>query len=169
MKKLCPEMILIGMLCLVMVSCFTIGISAKKTKSQTTKFDDVICGKNIYWHIHLQGGFKNDTVLFVVGKRDTLLAINDVSTDKNGCTRIYLSAFKQERKMNLFLKNMPSFNLVKEGVLIPKDSIIVDLIINNKTLKFRESLKRHKYFGFSYDSIYHSITYLKSKECFGCE
>lgn len=152
----------------LLTGCLVITI--KNSKSHRSEYLDTRCGNIVKWHLHLHGGFDKDTVLFVVGSTaDTLLRINDVTTTGSGCTNVYLTGVKQDGSFKIYLHNMPSFNLVKEVAKFSRDSIIVDIIINNKVFKICESIKADNYFAIYYDSPTKSISGLTSKKCFGCQ
>ena len=175
MRKITVSLCWIAFLLLTVSSCKM--IREEKQAYQISNTDDnefdPICGDSIIWHIHLQEGFNNDTVQFVID-RDTfpsqvfpnseLIAMSG----HNGCTGIYLTCYKKEGETKIFLKNMPKFNSVREFTNGDYENLSVKILINNMPINFQTSLTYNRFFGLNYHSEEHFITALKGKSCFEC-
>lgn len=134
---------------------------------------DPICGDSVIWHIHLQDGFNYDTVWFVINNdsfpnpKDSLLLI--AKSGNNGCTGIYLTCYKEEGNVYIFLKNLPPlFNEITEIGKWDGDSLKLKMIINSHVLNMETSLKYNRFYGLNYNPKSHSIAAWKGKSCFEC-
>ncbi len=160
---------------LIILVSFTLGCNTNVGVSDALHLDkagikekfDPICGDEVIWHLHLQDGFKDDSITILIGS-DTICRIQNISSLPNGCTNVFITNYKSLNYSKIFIKNMPHYNTTLENLYPNLDSIKLNIYHNNKLYVFNESLKYYNFYGLNYDSISNNFWYLKSNKCFVC-
>ena len=135
---------------LLAIFCYSCSLGRAKDVAKEADLQinawNAVCGDSVIWHLHLQDGFKGDTIKFLLGQ-DTFA--NDLSgkgeiiatSGNNSCTNVYFTSYAKDGQKNSFLSNMPRFRYSKKVELNNTDSIDIGLMINDQLINFNASLR----------------------------